>query len=58
VISVINNGLQTWLENYGHRGLPGEFLQYGGQTDKIGGEFWRYGELGNIENRADSSCGQ
>ena len=24
-------GLTTWLENYGHWGFPGEFLQYGGQ---------------------------
>lgn len=50
-------GLQTWLENYGHWGFPGEFLQYGGQSDEIGGEFWSFGELGNIENRAASSCG-
>ena len=51
------NGLTTWLENYGHWGFPGEFLQYGGQSDEIGGEFWSEGELGNIENRAASSCG-
>ncbi len=50
------NGLTTWLENYGHWGFPGEFLQYGGQSDEIGGEFWSEGELGNIENRAASSC--
>lgn len=50
-------GLRTWLENYGHWGFPGEFLQYGGQSDEIGGEFWSEGELGNIENRAASSCG-
>jgi len=49
-------GLRTWLENYGHWGFPGEFLQYGGQSDEIGGEFWSEGELGNIENRAASSC--
>lgn len=48
-------GLTTWLENYGHWGFPGEFLQYGGQSDEIGGEFWSEGELGNIENRAASS---
>jgi len=51
------NGLTTWLENYGHWGFPGEFLQYGGQSDEIGGEFWSEGELGNIENRAATSCG-
>lgn len=50
-------GLTTWLENYGHWGFPGEFLQYGGQSDEIGGEFWAEGDLGNIENRAAISCG-
>ena len=50
-------GLVTWLENYGHWGFPGEFLKYGGQSDEIGGEYWGEGELGNIENRAASSCG-
>lgn len=50
------NGLTTWLENYGHWGFPGEFLQYGGQSDEIGGEFWNEGDLGNIENRAASSA--
>jgi hypothetical protein len=49
------NGLITWLENYGHWGYPGEFLQYGGQSDEIGGEFWSEGDLGDIENRAASS---
>lgn len=51
------NGLTTWLENYGHWGFPGEFLQYGGQSDEIGGEFWATGTLGDIENRASSSSG-
>jgi hypothetical protein len=50
------NGLTTWLENYGHWGFPAEFLQYGGQSDEVGGEFWSEGKLGNIENRAASSC--
>ena len=50
------HGLHTWLENYGHWGFPAEFLQYGGQSDEVGGEFWSEGELGNIENRAASSC--
>ena len=50
------NGLRTWLENYGHWGFPGEFLQYGGQSDEVAGEFWARGELGNIENRAASSA--
>ncbi|RZK45182.1 MAG: glycoside hydrolase family 2 [Hymenobacter sp.] len=49
------HGLTTWLENYGHWGFPGEFLQYGGQSDEVGGEFWSEGMLGDIENRAASS---
>ncbi|MES2807506.1 MAG: glycosyl hydrolase, partial [Bacteroidota bacterium] len=49
------HGLTTWLENYGHWGFPGEFLQYGGQSDEIGGEFWSEGDLGDIENKAASS---
>ncbi len=48
--------LTTWLENYGHWGFPGEFLQYGGQSDEVSGEFWSEGDLGDIENRAASSC--
>ena len=50
------NGLELWLENYGHWGFPAEFLQYGGQSDRIGGEFWVTGDLGSIECRAASSC--
>jgi len=34
------HGLKTWLENYGHSGYPGEFLQYGGQADEVSGEYW------------------
>lgn len=52
-----NNGMTTWLENYGHWGFPSEFLLYGSQSDEIGGEFWSEGTLGDIENRAASSCG-
>ncbi|MGL4943521.1 MAG: glycosyl hydrolase [Thermoguttaceae bacterium] len=51
------HGLKTWLECYGHWGFPGEFLQYGGQSDYVAGEFWNEGDLGSIENRAASSCG-
>lgn len=50
------HGLGLWLENYGHWGFPGEFLQYGGQSDRIGGEYWVTGDLGSIELRAASSC--
>lgn len=50
------HGLALWLENYGHWGFPAEFLQYGGQSDLIGGEFWTKGTLGSIECRAASSA--
>lgn len=50
------HGLTLWLENYGHWGFPGEFLQYGGQSDEVSGEFWSEGTLGDIENRAAASC--
>ncbi len=50
------HGLQLWLENYGHWGFPGEFLQYGGQSDCLGGEFWVGGGLGAIECRAATSA--
>lgn len=53
-------GLRLWLENYGHWGFPGEFLQYGGQSDDLGGEFWiREGsplDQGGVELRAASSA--
>ncbi|HYH55048.1 MAG TPA: glycosyl hydrolase, partial [Anseongella sp.] len=49
-------GLKIWLENYGHWGFPGEFLQYGGQSDEVAGEFWNEGDLGSIELRAASSA--
>jgi hypothetical protein len=50
------HGLQLWLENYGHWGFPAEFLQYGGQSDCLGGEFWLGSTLGSIECRAASSA--
>ena len=50
------HGLQLWLENYGHWGFPAEFLQYGGQSDAVGGEFWATGDLGSIELRCASSA--
>lgn len=49
-------GLKLWLENYGHWGFPAEFLQYGGQSDEIGGEFWVGNNLGSVEARAASSA--
>jgi len=51
------HGLKTWLENYGHWGFPGESLQYGGASDDIGGEYWLWNTLGDIECRLASSCG-
>jgi hypothetical protein len=49
-------GLKLWLENYGHWGFPAEFLQYGGQSDEIGGEFWVNSDLGGPEIRAAASA--
>ena len=53
-------GLRLWLENYGHWGFPAEFLQYGGQSDDVAGEFWMYNDSGvgsnTIELRAASSA--
>lgn len=51
------HGMETWLETYGHWGFPSEFLLYGGMSDQVAGEFWSEGSLGDIENRAASSCG-
>ncbi|MDR1743142.1 MAG: glycoside hydrolase family 2 [Dysgonamonadaceae bacterium] len=50
------NGLTTWLENYGTWGFAGEFLQYGGASDEVGGEFWTGDYLGDVECRAAASC--
>jgi len=50
------NGLGLWLENYGHWGFPSEFLKYGAESDRIGGEFWMNNNLGDTELRAASSC--
>ena len=47
--------LQLWLENYGHWGFPGEFLQYGGYSDCISGEYWLHRPLGAVECRAATS---
>ena len=40
------NGLNLWLEPYAHYGFPAEFLQYGGQSDEVAGEFWCGGTPG------------
>ena len=49
------HGIKTWLENYGHWGFPGESLQYGGASDDIGGEYWLWNTLGDVECRLASS---
>ncbi|MDR0620020.1 MAG: glycoside hydrolase family 2 [Bacteroidales bacterium] len=51
------HNLKVWLENYGHWGFPGEFLQYGGQSDGIGGEFWAAQSNNRYEPRVAASCG-
>ncbi len=53
------DGLNLWLENYGHWGFPAEFLQYGGQADMVSGEFWfenSLWDLGPMECKAASSA--
>jgi hypothetical protein len=51
------NGIRLWLENYGHWGFPGEFLNYGGASHDLGGEFWLDDvKLGAIECRCASSA--
>ena len=37
-------------------GFPSEFLKYGSESDRIGGEFWVTGDLGLDRMRAASSC--
>lgn len=54
------NGLSLWLENYGLS--PAEFLQYGGHSDEVAGEFWvelsdgHGGVIGPMELRCASSA--
>lgn len=51
------NGLRLWLENYGHWGFPGEFLNYGGASHDLGGEFWLSNpDLGLVECRSATSA--
>jgi len=49
-------GLNLWLENYGHFGFPSEFLKYGGRSDAVGGEFWLGDSLGDAEVRSAASA--
>jgi hypothetical protein len=48
------HGLKTWLENYGHGGFSAEFLQYGGRSDEVAGEFWNYHHA--AEKQGAASC--
>lgn len=51
------SGLSLWIENYGHWGYPGESLQYGGQSNQVGAEFWvNPADRGPIEIRAAASA--
>ena len=52
------NGLRLWLENYGHWGYPGEFLNYGGASHVTAGEFHLTKlERGAVEVRCAASAG-
>lgn len=48
------NGLSLWLENYGHWGFPGEFLNYGKLTHEVSGEFWY--NRSSLPNRFVMEC--
>jgi len=48
--------MKMWLENYGHWGVPAEFLSYGGACDEVSGEFWVNGDLGGVELRDAASA--
>jgi hypothetical protein len=48
------HGIETWIENYGDWGFPGEFLLYGKHTDRVGGEFWTGSDMRYIDVAA--SC--
>jgi len=50
------HGLRLWLENYGHWGFPAEFLQYGGQSDDLGGEFWIWDDAARPSNLTELRC--
>lgn len=51
------NGLHLWMENYGHWGYPGEFLNYGGASDEVSGEFWiSVPQRGTVEVRCAASA--
>jgi hypothetical protein len=49
------HGIETWIENYGDWGFPGEFLLYGKNTDRVGGEFWTGGDMRYIDAAASSA---
>jgi hypothetical protein len=49
------HGIETWIENYGDWGFPGEFLLYGKNTDRVGGEFWTGGDMRYIDVAASAA---
>jgi hypothetical protein len=49
------HGIETWIENYGDWGFPGEFLLYGKHTDRVGGEFWVGGDMRYIDVAASAA---
>jgi hypothetical protein len=49
-------GLEAVVGKLRPLGFPAEFLQYGGQSDEIGGEFWVGADLGAPEVRAAASA--
>jgi hypothetical protein len=49
------HGLLTWSEDYGDWGFPGEFLNYGGQTALVAGEFWD-GDYSRVDIRSGASA--
>ncbi len=50
------DGLQFWLEPYGHFGFPAEYLLLASAADGVGGEFWLHPEFGDTEVLAASSA--
>ena len=49
------HGIETWIENYGDWGFPGEFLLYGKYADRVGGEFWEGGDMRCVEVAASAA---
>lgn len=52
-----SDGLQFWLEPYGHYGFPTEYLLLASAADGLGGEFWLNPKHGQMEIHAATSAG-